>query len=189
MIKPVNIHHIRNLNALGLVAISLTLAYAFFDQLLYGELPCPLCLLQRLGFAAVCIGLILNLTVGPRPAHYGFSIIAAVAGGAFALRQISLHVIPGTPGYGAPFLGFHFYTWAFMLFAIIVTGLAVLSSLPAQYEAPRGDSSWQALPGFSKIAVASALLLIALNAVAALALCGPGVCPDDPVGYWLGGAQ
>ena len=34
------------LNALGLYAIALVLAAAFAAQLLLGELPCPLCLLQ-----------------------------------------------------------------------------------------------------------------------------------------------
>ncbi|GHD20414.1 hypothetical protein GCM10007052_29950 [Halioglobus japonicus] len=189
MINAVTNHKIRQLNALGLIAIGLTLVYAFSDQLLHGELPCPLCLLQRVAFAAVCIGLMLNVIVGPKPAHYGFSIIAAVAGAAFALRQISLHVIPGTPGYGAPFLGFHFYTWAFVLFTIIVIGLALLSSLPAQYEDSQGPLSWKELPAISKTAVAATLLLIALNAMAAFALCGPGVCPDDPASYWLGRAE
>ncbi len=40
----------RTLNAVGLLAISAVLAVAFFDQLVFGDLPCPLCLLQRAGF-------------------------------------------------------------------------------------------------------------------------------------------
>jgi disulfide bond formation protein DsbB len=39
------------LNVLGLYAIALVLAAAFAAQFLLGELPCPLCLLQRIQFA------------------------------------------------------------------------------------------------------------------------------------------
>ena len=38
------------LNALGLYAVALVLAAAFAAQLLLQELPCPLCLLQRIEF-------------------------------------------------------------------------------------------------------------------------------------------
>src|SRR5215472_10589130 len=37
------------LNMLGLLGISSALAVAFYYQLAFGELPCPLCLLQRAG--------------------------------------------------------------------------------------------------------------------------------------------
>jgi disulfide bond formation protein DsbB len=40
------------LNALGLLAVSVVLLFAFMDQLVYGDLPCPLCILQRAGLAA-----------------------------------------------------------------------------------------------------------------------------------------
>ncbi|OZA78931.1 MAG: hypothetical protein B7X76_09550, partial [Azorhizobium sp. 39-67-5] len=40
----------RTLNALGLLGVCAVLAVAFFDQLVFGDLPCPLCLLQRAGF-------------------------------------------------------------------------------------------------------------------------------------------
>ena len=49
------------LNALGLYAIALVLIAAFAAQLILHELPCPLCLLQRVLFAA--------LAIGPDPQH------------------------------------------------------------------------------------------------------------------------
>ena len=55
------------LNALGLYAIALVLAAAFAAQLLLGELPCPLCLLQRIQFALLAIGPILNVRFSNRP--------------------------------------------------------------------------------------------------------------------------
>ncbi len=55
------------LNALGLYAIALVLAAAFAAQLLLHELPCPLCLLQRVQFALLAIGPILNVRGGRAP--------------------------------------------------------------------------------------------------------------------------
>ena len=40
------------LNALALYAISAILIVAFYWQMAYGELPCPLCQLQRVAFTA-----------------------------------------------------------------------------------------------------------------------------------------
>ena len=72
--------HAVTLNALGLYAIALVLAAAFAAQLLLHELPCPLCLLQRILFAALAVGPILNIRFGPRPSHYALSLFAAIAG-------------------------------------------------------------------------------------------------------------
>ena len=95
----------RKLNAMGMLAVSAELAMAFYSQFTQNELPCPLCLLQRIATVAVLAGLTLNVVKGPKPDHYSLMIISAFFGGAVSLRQISLHVVPGTGTYGAPFLG------------------------------------------------------------------------------------
>src|SRR5258708_14089397 len=83
------------LNALSLYAVALVMAAAFAAQLLLHELPCPLCLLQRIQFAALAIGPILNIRWGPRPSHYALSLFAAAAGAAFSTRHGLLHIMPG----------------------------------------------------------------------------------------------
>src|SRR2546425_984517 len=93
--------HALTLNALGLYAVALVLVIAFAAQLLLNELPCPLCLLQRIQFAMLAVGPILNLRFGPRPSHYAVSLFTAIAGAAFATRQILLHIMPGDLGYGS----------------------------------------------------------------------------------------
>ena len=57
------------LNLLGLLGVNAVLLVAFYYQLAQGELPCPLCLLQRAGFVAAGIGFLLNLRCGGVPAH------------------------------------------------------------------------------------------------------------------------
>src|SRR3979409_2045118 len=92
------------LNALGLYGVALVLAAAFAAQLLLNELPCPLCLLQRIQFTMLAVGPILNIRFGPRPSHYALSLLAAAAGAAFAMRQVLLHIMPGDSGYGSALL-------------------------------------------------------------------------------------
>ena len=121
------------LNALGLLAVSATLLFAFADQLIYRDLPCPLCILQRAGMVAAGFGLALNLRFGVRPSHYGVMILGALVGGAVSVRQILLHIVPGSGAYGNPFLGLHFYTWAFIVSTLIVIGGAVMLLFDRQF--------------------------------------------------------
>src|SRR2546423_12943189 len=100
------------LNALGLYAIALILLVAFGAQLILHELPCPLCLLQRIQFAMLALGPVLNVRFGPRPSHYAVSLLIAIAGAGFAMRQILLHIMPGDAGYGSARRGYAYYSCA-----------------------------------------------------------------------------
>jgi len=100
----------RLLNAIGLMAIVTVLAIAFVDQLWFRDLPCPLCILQRAGFTAAGVGIALNLIFGPRPSHYGITILGASIGASISIRQILLHIVPGTGSYGNAIFGLHLYT-------------------------------------------------------------------------------
>src|SRR5260221_6891513 len=100
------------LNALGLYAVALVLMAAFAAQVVLHELPCPLCLLQRVLFATLAIGPILNIRFGPRPSHYAMSLLAAAAGAVASTRQDLLHILPGGTGYGSALLGFPYYSQA-----------------------------------------------------------------------------
>ena len=99
-----------------------------------GELPCPLCQLQRVAFTALAVGPILTLRYGPHPSHYALVIIAALAGAGIAGRQVLLHVAPGDPGYGSAILGYHFYTWAFVCFAVAIAASAIVLLFDKQFD-------------------------------------------------------
>lgn len=121
----------RLLNAIGIWAIAIVLLFAFYAEFILASAACPLCLIQRLGFIGVMFGMVLNLLYGIKPRHYSISIGFAIFGGAVALRQVALHVIPGTPTYGSAVLGLHFYTWAFILFVTIIVSLSMLNAISA----------------------------------------------------------
>ena len=91
----------RSLDTAALYGICAVLIVAFYYQFALGELPCPLCALQRVGFIVAGTALILNLRSGHAPAHYGLVLLTAVAAGAASLRQIALHVVPGSGSYGS----------------------------------------------------------------------------------------
>jgi disulfide bond formation protein DsbB len=170
------------LNALGLYAIALVLIAAFAAQFILHELPCPLCLLQRILFAALAIGPILNVRFGPRASHYALSLFAAVAGAVASTRQVLLHIMPGDAGYGSALLGYHYYTWAFIGFAVAVVALAAMLLFDAQF---KEDDKAQPVGGFVRAAVWLVLALTALNVISTLLECGFGACPDSPVTYEL----
>lgn len=78
------------LNTLGLLGMTAVLLIGFILQFVLNELPCPLCLLQRIGFVMVAFGFMLNVVYGPQSRHYGIVLIGALYGVATSLRQVSL---------------------------------------------------------------------------------------------------
>lgn len=172
----------RTLNALGLLGISVVLAVAFFDQFVHGELPCPLCLLQRAGFVGVAVGLALNVRFGPRPSHYAMMILAAAVGCAVAVRQMLLHIGPGDAGFGAPFLGLHFYTWATIVFIAVILGSAAMLLFDRQFSFDLALPSWS---GLAVLAVMAGLAMALGNGVSTVLECAGGLCPDNPTSYML----
>jgi disulfide bond formation protein DsbB len=170
------------LNAVSLYALALVLAAAFAAQLLLHELPCPLCLLQRIQFAALAIGPILNIRWGPRPSHYALSLLAAAVGAAFSTRQILLHILPGDAGYGTALFGYHYYTLALIGFAAAIILLAIILLFDRQFE----DGATPPVAGaFARAAVWLVIGLTALNVISTLLECGFGACAENPVVYEL----
>ena len=154
---------------------------AFGYQVLLGELPCPLCPLHRAAFAASGIGFALGIRFGPRPSHHGIAIPGAVAGAAIAVRQIALHVGPGTGGYRATLFGLRFCTLALIAFVALIGAVAVLlliadSVRPAPLAGQRGGIS-----GTACLLLFRGIILA--NEVSTTAECGTGPCPDDPTRY------
>src|SRR5436309_6304628 len=158
-------------NALGLCGIALVLVAAFAGQILLGELPCPLCLLQRVLFAMLAIGPILNIRFGPRAGHYALSLLAAVVGATVSARQILLHIMPGDAGYGSALLGYHYYTWALIGFIAAIVLLAAILLFDRQFE-----DDGAALPAtggiYAQIAVWLVIALTVMNVASTLLECG-----------------
>jgi disulfide bond formation protein DsbB len=173
----------RLLNALGLIAVDTVLALAFIDQLWFSDLPCPLCILQRAAFTAAGFGLALNLVFGPRPSQYGLTIVGAAVGAAISMRQILIHIVPGSGSYGNEIFGMHLYTWAFIAFALMVVGCGVLLFDDRQFA--RSEPWSNRLSVLPLTAFVLFLVLAVGNVISTILICGAGFCPEAPAGYLI----
>ena len=173
----------RLLNALGLIAVDTLLVIAFVDQLWFRDLPCPICILQRAGFVAAGFGIALNLLFGPRPSHYGMTILGAAVGAAIAMRQILLHIVPDSGSYGNAVFGMHLYTWAFIGFVLMIIGSAVLLLDDRQFA--RSEPWSNRLDVLPLTALVTFIVLAVGNIFSTLLLCGAGFCPEAPTGYLI----
>ncbi|WP_208867008.1 disulfide bond formation protein B [Bradyrhizobium sp. AS23.2] len=169
------------LNMLGLLGFSSVLAVAFYYQLALGELPCPLCLLQRAGFVAICLGFLFNMRIGERPSHYAMIIVASLVTGFISIRQVSLHLAPGDPGYGSTLF---FYTWA-LIAAVGVVCYVALVFVRKDVIGKRGALDSPMSGPASNAVFAIFACFIAANLLSTVLECGAGQCDDNPVRYLL----
>ncbi len=171
------------LNALALIAVDTVLALAFIDQLWFSDLPCPLCILQRAGLTAAGFGLTLNILFGPKPSHYGATILGATTGAAVSTRQILDHVVPGTGSYGNAVFGLHLYTWAFIAFALMIIGSAIMLLDDRQFS--RAEPISRRLKPLALTAFVTFAVLAVANVISTVLVCGAGYCPENPGGYLI----
>lgn len=165
----------RNLNALLVVIIGGVLLGGFGVQILWREQPCPLCMLQRLAMLGVATSALLNVWFGVRMSHYALGLIFCVIGGFVALRQISLHVCPGSASYGLPVLGLSLYTWSFFVFVCSIVAIALLLFL---YDPQKSNQEHPIINFWEKVAFMLIFATALGNIVSTLMICGLGPCVD-----------
>jgi disulfide bond formation protein DsbB len=162
--------------------LSGSLAYQFR----LGELPCPLCVLQRFSFLLACvgsIGVLRNADLPGRVARqargFALCIIASLIGATVSIRQILLHIVPPDSGYGPPVLGLHLYTWALAVFCGLILS-SVLGLLGLSEKA-------RAFPRMVTNGIGALVIVIgAVIAVATFAMQGFNIfLPADPQSYEL----
>jgi hypothetical protein len=117
-------------------------------------------------------------------------LVGALYGGSVAVRQILLHIVPGTGTYGSAILGLHYYTWSAIFFFLILAGTALMLLFDRQFDRQLARDGYAPPERFggsalAKIAFAVLLLTTALNAGSTLLECGPLVCDDNPTSYKL----
>jgi disulfide bond formation protein DsbB len=174
----------RALNTLELAGIIAMLFMAFAFQVILNELPCPLCLLQRVGFLGIAFGFLLNLRFGLRPSHYSVVLISAILTSFVALRQISLHVLPGSGTYGNAVFGLHLYTWSFIVAMLVIITTTLQLGVDRQYHKPNTKKIQNMKSRYLTHGLFIVLsLLILTNLVSVLLECGIEQCPDNPVHY------
>ena len=179
------------LNIIDVFGISVIILIAFILQFSLNELPCPLCLLQRLGLLAMGFGFLLNVHYHARPSHYSLSLLAAAVTAFAASRQVFLHIVPGTGNYGDALFGLHLYTWVFIATTVAIIYISIVLSFWPQYTEKNLDIEAIEEPKSPRVKYfAHAVFILFLgitlaNVVNVFLECGWQECPDNPIHYFM----
>jgi disulfide bond formation protein DsbB len=161
-----------------LAALAGILTAAMVLQVAFGEIPCPLCLLQRLAMFGCCFGLVRQLRSESSERGTGIVLGCAILLLVISVRQTLLDIVP-RPGHeyvGSAVLGLHMPVWSVVIAVALLSGLAVRFAL---FGAPRGSAWRRCTRGLELLVV----LLCALNLLAVVLQCGLGEC--HTAGYRL----
>ncbi len=173
-------------NALALAGVCGSLLMALYWQVVFNELPCPLCQLQHAALTLAGIGMMLNVRFGPSAVHYAIILASALGGAVASARQVLLHIAPGDTGYGSTLFGLHFYTWGFISFVLMLVFCTVMLCIDRnQLSAPRVQLSNrpQANTRIAFLLMGLFVLITIANLISALMVCQFGSCPDNPTEY------
>jgi disulfide bond formation protein DsbB len=156
------------------------LTAALYFQYSAAELPCPLCLLQRVALFGVCFGVMLSFRHGFSHAHSGISMIFSVFLLIVAARQTLLDIYP-RPGHayiGEAVLGLHMPVWSVLIAAALLTGQAIQLALFGDnrqvLETPA--RAFPVLAGLAGLVGVYVIGLCAANLVSVVLQCGLDQC-------------
>ena len=109
------------------LTIAGVLSAAMFMQYARGELPCPLCLLQRAALLGVCFGIMLDFRHGFSYQNTGFSLLFAIFLLIVAVRQtlIDIYPRPGHEYIGTAIFGLHMPVWSIVIALCLLIAYAV----------------------------------------------------------------
>jgi disulfide bond formation protein DsbB len=137
----------------NICVICCILMSSLYIQVIMGEFPCPLCMVQRIAMMLCALGQAFALSKvsadGTLPCKdfmmgQAMTLAAALAGSIFAVRQILLHIVPPDPGYGSTVLGLHLYSWALLVFCceIAVVCLCLMFAPRETFTLPPKGRIW-----------------------------------------------
>lgn len=125
------------LSMMAVIAAILTTAMTL--QYVNGELPCPLCLLQRAAMFGVCFGIIQQFRHGYSYRNTGISLIFSLLLLIISVRQTLLDIYP-RPGHeyiGSAVFGMHMPVWSVLIATCLILALAI------QLLVWGGDTKWR----------------------------------------------
>jgi disulfide bond formation protein DsbB len=127
-----NLIFLNHIYSLGmLLAIAFILIAALVMQFVFSELPCPLCLLQRIAFLGMSFGVILNLRIGYSIRHEGLTMIMTILVLIISVRQTLLDIYP-RPGHqyiGTAIFGLHMPVWSIVFSMLFLLAYAFRFSI------------------------------------------------------------
>lgn len=149
-------------NALELSGITLILLLTLAIQFIFREIPCPLCLLQRVGLICVTLGFLLNLRFTPHPRHYAIIILSALFTSFVALRHIAINLHNPEGGFGSAIFGLHLYTWSFIIAMCILIAATLIMTIERKYLPVNKNTKIRTI---TKIMLSLTILILVINIV------------------------
>ncbi len=166
-----------------LLVVCFILTTAMVLQYVYGELPCPLCLLQRVAYFGICFGIILCFRNGYSLRYSGFSMLFTLYLLIVSIRQSLLDIVarPGHAWIGSAILGLHLPIWSIIISLTLLTIYALKLSI-----LKHGDflklAHIENYPFLRKCAYFLTwylILLCAINLVSVAIQCGFHICHTE----------
>lgn len=171
---------------LGMMAvIAGILTAAMVMQYAYGELPCPLCLLQRVAMLGVCFGLMQNFRNGFSDRNLGYSLLFSVFLLIVAVRQTLLDIYP-RPGHayiGTAVLGLHMPVWSIVIATALITAFALKLCVIGTEDGARPPACKSLLGRLGTILSLYVIAIALINFGSVAVQCGLGEC--HTTGYAL----
>lgn len=168
-----------------LVVVAGILTAALIMQFAFGELACPLCLLQRVTMFGVCFAVILSLRHGDTARTTGLGLVISLLLLIIAVRQTLLDIYP-RPGHeyiGSAVLGLHMPVWSVLIAVALIAGYAAKLVIFGDSERRPHLSSYPALQRIATAASIYVVVLCAINLGSVVVQCGLDQC--HTTGYRL----
>jgi disulfide bond formation protein DsbB len=152
-----------------------------------GELPCPLCLLQRLALFGVCFGSLLSFRYGLSFRNIGISMVFSIVLLIISIRQTLLDIYP-RPGHeyvGSAVFGLHLPVWSCLIALALLTSQAIQIVVLGD-DPPALYSDYSTYPPFrtmAHIVTVYVIFLCSVNFFSVVLQCGLGECHTS--GYRL----
>jgi disulfide bond formation protein DsbB len=176
------------LSMLYVVAAILTAAMAY--QYLNHEIPCPLCLLQRLALFGVCFGIIQNFRSGYSDRNTGWSLLFTLFLLFVSVRQTLINIYP-RPGHayvGSAVFGIHMPVWCVLIATAILVAFGLKLTVLGGDHKFEGRKPAGALGKLAAAGVIVVVVLCTINFASVVVQCGLDSCRTS--GYrLLGGVQ
>jgi disulfide bond formation protein DsbB len=163
------------------------LTAALVMQVELGELPCPLCLLQRAAMFGICFGIVCDFRGGFSYRNVGLSLLNAVFLLVVSVRQslLDIYARPGHAYVGSAVFGLHMPVWSVIISVMLLVAYALqLAVLGGDRDLPNVPAA--AFPKLRRAGEAVSLYvmaLLAINLVSVVLQCGFGQC--HTLGYAL----
>ena len=161
---------------LTLALVSIVLTVSLVLQFYFKEMPCPLCLLQRLAFFGIAFGLILALRLEHKMRYIGYSMLFAFYLVVVGARQSLINIIarPHHTWIGGTIFGLHLPVWSVIIgMFFLLLFILYFIFMPQRLMVVKHDTFTNRV---SNVLSEFIILLGIISLVAVIVQCGASIC-------------